>query len=57
MYGPGWIARRTADGFTLHYLEAAQGGGEAVKRFTPQEFEHLRADPAQFTQIVHAHHG
>lgn len=53
--GEGWIASRTASGYTLSWISGEHGGGELSAEISEEEFERLRADPGAFLEIQFEH--
>jgi hypothetical protein len=57
LWGPAWHAHRTATGFVLDYATGDMAGNDRSFAISAGEFEQLRADPEQFSAIIHAHGG
>ena len=57
LWGPAWHAWRTPQGFVLEYATGDLGGRDRRFSISESEWERLRADPAQFDPIIHAHGG
>jgi hypothetical protein len=57
LWGPSWHAWRTADGFVLEYDTGDLAGRSRRSDLSPEEWERLRADPAEIDPIIRAHGG
>ncbi|RZS37845.1 hypothetical protein EV193_105405 [Herbihabitans rhizosphaerae] len=59
IYGPGWIARRTSDGYTLSWLindpKVHFMSAERSTPITEAKFDRLRQNPDAFDEILREH--
>lgn len=59
IYGSGWFAERTSDGFVLSWLSndpvAHIVSKEVSAEISAEEFERLRSDPTAFEELALKH--
>lgn len=55
VWGQGWKASRTADGFILSWLSGELVDKELTAEISREEFERLRSNPEAFDEIQFEH--